>query len=231
MREYLYQCELHSSLPLLTSKSGRCIPFTQYNVALNEMVDFDSWSNEDKCRWLVKCALLRVRAPGCPCWGNDCATNIINICHQSFIIYPGGRLFNTLTYVAYARNRTNWLNTIPEVFFVSGSLKCRGFHLTFKKEEIGPLLMRNEYIQSFQYDSYRCNFNVPLQHRNITSLAPHYNLNCKRDGSTFTGKRYAFDDVCEKSQECISNHRLLDGSKDYYDSLDEKMSNKIIPTC
>jgi hypothetical protein len=231
LRDYLHQCELHPLSPLWTSKSGRCLSFTQYNITLNEVINFNSWSNETKCSWLIKCAFLRVRAPWCSCFGNDCGANITNICRQSFIIHPPGRLFNTLTYTAYARNRTNWFNRMPEAFFVSGSLKCRGFHLTFKKDEIGPLLMNNEYILSFHYDSYWCNFNISLQHRNRTSLAPHYKLNCQRDASTFTGKRYAFNDVCETSRECISNHRLLDNFKDCYDLLDEKMSNKTIPTC
>jgi hypothetical protein len=231
LRECLYQCELCRYYPMWTSKSGRCLTFTHYNVILNESVDFDNWSHEDKCSWLIKCAFLSVQPPWCPCFGNSCSTNITRTCRQSLIIYPIGRLLNTLTYVAYAHNRTNWLNTTPEVFFLSGTLKCRGFHVTFKKDEIGPLSMTNEYIQAFQYDSYWCNFNVQLQHRNTTSLAPHYNLNCHRDAHTFSGIPYTFDDVCEISRECISNHRLLDRSTDCYDSLDEKMSNKITPAC
>jgi hypothetical protein len=231
LRDYAYQCELHKSESLWTSKSGRCLVYSRYNVPLTEINDYENLSNEEKCSWLVRCALVKQKAPWCPCFGNDCAANITRICQQSLIFYPSGRLFNTLINVAYARNRTDWRDTMPDVFFIFGSLKCRGFHLTFKKDEVRPLVMSNVYIESFQYDSYWCNFNLTLQHRNSTSLAPQYNLNCERHRYTFTGKPYAFDDVCEISRECISNHRLLDKSKDCYDSLDEVMSTKIEPSC
>ncbi|CAF1380624.1 unnamed protein product [Rotaria sordida] len=231
LREYLYQCELSRFQPLWTSKSGQCLPLIQYNIMLTEVTDYGSLSIEEKCLWLVKCALIVRQAPWCPCFSNDCAKNISHMCHQSLIIYPFGRVFNTLITVAYARNRTNWHDTKPEVFFISGRLKCRGFHLTFKKDEIGPLLMTNEYIESLQYDSYWCNFNLKLQHRNITSFASHYNLNCERNSYTFSGKPYKFDDVCEISRDCISNHRLLDKVKDCYDSFDEIMSTRIVPAC
>ncbi len=103
------------------------------------MTDYENLSDEEKCLWFVKCALVSKRAPWCSCFGNDCAANISRICQQPLIIYPSGRLFNTLITVAYARNRTNWRDTMPDYFFISGSLKCRGFHLTFKKDEIRPI--------------------------------------------------------------------------------------------
>jgi len=62
LREYLYQCELFRVAPLWTSKSGRCLSFTRYNISLTEMYEFGILSSVQKCSWLVKCALVFVRA-------------------------------------------------------------------------------------------------------------------------------------------------------------------------
>ncbi|UJR19711.1 hypothetical protein I4U23_022845 [Adineta vaga] len=230
-REYLYQCELSRSLPLWTNKQGRCLAFTAYNVNIDEINDFNYWSQDRQCIWLIKCALVFRRAPWCPCFGNDCKEFINKICSSAWIIYPRGRLLNILTYTMYARNHTNWYDTQPESFFLLGSLRCRGFHLTFNQENITSFSMNDEFIRMFQYDFSWCNFNQDLTHQNQSMYAPHFHQDCYHNESNFLGKPSTFDDVCEISRECISDHRLLDRMIDCYDSLDEIIGNRSIPKC
>ena len=63
------------------------------------------------------------------------------------------------------------------------------------------------------------------------SSSMKYADNCWKNSTTFSGHRYAFDDVCNTSKRCISQYRINDGWPDCVSYEDEDVFDSEIDRC
>ncbi|CAF0981912.1 unnamed protein product [Didymodactylos carnosus] len=209
MREYNYICETSLDDSYWTLANGLCWPFKNYNDTT-----YDN-NTTTTCLYLVKCALSGGFELKCPCAGNNCSGLILKHCPWN-IQYPIKPLIRPYISLVY-NNDHNWVDKHPTRIMFRGTIKCRGSQAAATND---LLFLYTLIVHDRLYDSLFCNF-IATQHNN-SLLAPHYDLNCwSQTTKTFNNLPYQFTDICNDTQECLSDYRINDGFSDCFYETDE----------
>jgi hypothetical protein len=214
MREYKYICELSDRYKLWTSINGTCYDSSLIDL-INEEWDEYNQSSDEYCQYLVKCALSDGVKQNCSCTRLNCDDYISQNCSSTIQYPPKGLLTPYL--IAHYSNTRRWSGRKqPEVYKISGSIRCRGYHAKiFINQSIG---VTNTFdIKHLELENMFCNHS----HTWKDTDGPQYHPSCYANVSHTLGKRfpYAFFDVCK---QCISQYRINDGKQDCLRGEDER---------
>ncbi len=214
LRNVAHMCELWYEFPMWTLPDGSCWAFPKpYKEEVNKQ------NVEEYCIYIVRCALSNGHEEQCPCGRvnhtDTCAKRIQDSCPSPEIVYPRRSVIRPYIHSIYFRNRTDWrLDKTPDIFIIAGSVRCRGYQAT-TPPGFGILI---NYGLQMQYNFHlmeRCRFEYRLCQseiavRNESISAPHIHPTCWATDAIRLNK-YAFNDICIESRECVSNYRAQDG--------------------
>jgi hypothetical protein len=221
MREYTYMCELSDQYKLWTSSNGICYDSSTVHL-------FDKKSNKlnetthEYCLYLVKCALSGGMEQNCPCGRLNCDRYIIQNCSSTIQYPPKGLLTPYL--IAHYLNDRKWSGRKqPDFYLTSGSIRCRGYQVK-TQVNISAWLVNTVDRRHIGLADYLCNSYDVLK----DASGPQFHSSCYANVSLTLGKKlpYAFLDVC---QQCISQYRINDGTRDCLNNKDELLQQ--ISTC
>ena len=114
-------CEIHYKMRMWTMPNGRCIGDGEYS-AYSPV----NGTKEEKCQYLLKCALSQGEANGCPCdRGSSKCTELLSQNRSlSRIQYPNGSFVVPFLYFYY--NTTHLRSDVlPNYVLANGKIKCR----------------------------------------------------------------------------------------------------------
>ena len=222
MREFNHMCESNSnpSFKLWTKSNGLCW-FSLDGKYKDPLVNTENvnLSANDKCIFLIRCALSGGLHSGCPCNGTNCTEVMRYVCEKDIVYrYPSAGMTRPWLLHYYNWNRT-WTDSMPDIFRVFGGIKCRGYRIVSKKAlwmDYSPVLVLRRSIEAAF-----CLHDDDATLRD-TESAVQYSVNCWNDTQTFNNRPYAFYDVCKRSHECISQYRIGNGLVDCLDEEDEE---------
>ncbi|CAF3372263.1 unnamed protein product [Rotaria socialis] len=208
-------------------QSGLCWSDKDYNDLRYprwNMINASSLTDDEKCQYLLRCALSRGLEYDCPCNHRNCTQLMIDVCQYSehLIAYPPEALINSCIFMLYNYSRS-MEHRSPQFLEIFGDLKCRGYVFHSKRF----IRLSISYIKTIPISSIShvlCTiFNPDFGY--LESFPPYHNNEfCWNDSLTFNGRPYAVEpDVCTTSGECISQYRINDGSIDCMDRTDEKV--------
>lgn len=224
LRHVVHMCELWYDFPMWTLPDGRCWPFLNlYQEEVNK------YNAEEYCLYLVKCALSGGYEAQCPCGGinhtDTCVSLIRSICPTPEIEYPRRNFLRPYIHAIYFRNRTDWrVDKTPDVFTIHGSVRCRGYQASI------PISNRLELPYGLnipfnldlmirtQFEYYICQSSLAVRNESLTAL--HTHTTCWSTDDLRLNK-YAFNDICNKSRDCISDYRAQDGFWDCGEGEDD----------
>ena len=216
MREYNHICETAVDSTYWTKQDGLCARYGhQDNISLALS------TKDDKCIYLIRCALSKGAEADCPCNGVDCGTRMQDICqHDKMYPYPQRGIIRPWILHSYDWNQ-NWDNPTPNHNQVLGGIRCRGFHskITLTQNLSYSYFDLQSIIGRLIIEPFICTF-VELEYQNRTSQF-QYSETCWDDSFTFNGLPYAFHDICNAARECISQYRIGDGLLDCIQNEDE----------
>ena len=215
LREFSHMCETSTRWHLWTKTNGLCTDLVDYDDPLLNMNN-DRLSDDDKCVYLIRCALSRGLERDCPCDHNNCSKVMEHVCKSAkSYAYPVSGVIRPFIKTYYDWNRDEWLSKTPDHFIAEGSLKCRGFHATINGSELNYTI--------YLIDRTMIDFRVCTEirvHRNVTSSLK-YDQSCWNNSLTFRNRSYAYFNICQVSRECISQYRIRDGYQQCGDEQDE----------
>ena len=219
LRHMNYMCELSPWERAWTMPNGSCWLFEN---------DFDDprlsmsnalLSDDEKCLYLIRCALSDGFERDCQCDRLNCSTLMASVCQRGIVyLYPQGRLIRPYIYTYYVAT-SDYQDKIPQLMDVSGHIRCRGYHGYVPSSANYRLLVLLETVIAFRFDSYVCASNKTLRYPNSIVKYDEY---CWNNSFTFGGHRYAVVDVCKETLRCFSQYRINDGLGDCIDGEDER---------
>ena len=223
-RNLNYMCEVSPHQPAWTLESGLCWPDKDYDDPRYppwNMIYASKLTDEEKCEYLIRCALSKGFEHDCPCNHRNCTEMMMNVCSRPnhLILYPPEGLINQNVLIMY--NYTHSMeNPNFQFFLLSGGLKCRGYF--FQAEFPIPLSIGLALIISPLINHVLCTI-VDSSYGYRDYLSPQQNDQfCWNDSLTFNGRPYAVNSgMCTRSGECISQYRIHDGSPNCFDQQDE----------
>ena len=184
-----------------TMPNGRCTGDTQYSAYLPMNV-----KEEEKCEYLLKCALSRGAANGCPCErGSVRCMNILNLnCSLSTIPYPKGAIIAPFLF-SYFEVTSLYMDVHRSSLLVNGTVKCRHTLVQRTKLTKTNINMTNRHIISTIF----CNGMVsPKEIESNDSLNQCFRANESTD-------------ICKEWNPCLSVTRIKDGWDDCLNGQDE----------
>ena len=219
-RNLNHMCEVSMKHRLWTLPNGMCSIYAGSDDPSLDMVN-TKLSDDDRCRYLIRCALSGGFERDCPCNHLNCFRIMADVCTKnSSYLYPVGAVIRPYIQMYYnPRTRKQWTDPTPDEFKVLGSIKCRGFQVW--TEEPMKLNYDASMIRYPFTDYILCNMDG-LQRNNLSQF--QYSETCWNYSRTFHGQSYAVHDVCRNSGECISQYRIGDGIRDcgyHYNDNDE----------
>lgn len=223
-RNLNYLCEIMKTGAfeyMWTIDGGYCMNF---NLAY-KAEKYDSVSNKDECAFLIKCAFTNGLDTSCVC-DNDCEAQIESIC-PSEIQYPAeGNFITPYLIMKYHRDRYDWMQIIPDEYYVHGSIRCRGYQVITTVDQ-NICINDDKFLQINHIEERFCS--IGLQFANQSG--PQFPVSCWNESKTFDNFTYQHREVC--SYRCFSQYRLRDGIIDCSSSKyeDEQLSlNHSCPT-
>ncbi|CAF4167986.1 unnamed protein product, partial [Adineta steineri] len=215
MREFNHMCELATDFSLWTKPGGLCTGWGYNDTSLILS------SNFEKCIYYIRCALSKGAEIKCPCNGIDCNTLMQDVCrHGGVYPYPVQGIIRPWIKQYYSWEKT-WNRKTPEWTLLVGRFRCRGFHTVLTQADSFTVPLYNLYGHSILEHKF-CS-DILMKHRNIMSLYK-YSASCWNDSFTFSGRPYAFYDICPNSSICFSQYRIADGIPDCAYGEDEDSS-------
>lgn len=210
-RQVNHMCELSFDFSLWTKSDGRCAARGYNDISLVLS------SNEDICRYLIRCALSMGAEIKCPCNGRNCAVLMGRVCIANLsYAYPLKGVIRPWLMQYFSWEQT-WYNKVPTVIYLEGSLRCRGYAIVFTVQNRITVPPNDKKVNTLE--KHVCHI-ASIQNRNYTS-SHQYPLSCWNSSFTFNGRPYAFFDICPESKSCFSQYRIADGWKDCMDNEDE----------
>jgi hypothetical protein len=206
-------CELSDQYKLWTSSNGTCYDTNTLRLFDEKWNKLNETSHE-YCLYLVKCALSGGIEQNCPCGGLKCSNYITQHC-SSTIQYPPKGLLTPYLIAHYINNRQWSGRKQPDFYIMSGSIKCRGYHLQ-TSVDIHAWIKNTIDRRHIGLADYLCNSYGDLK----DASGPQFHSSCYANVSLTLGKKlpYAFLDVCP---QCISQYRINDGTRDCLNNKDE----------
>lgn len=206
LRNTNYMCELIPWRRSWTLPNGLCWfsepSFDDPELSLNNIV----LSNDEKCLYLIRCALSDGYELDCPCNRRNCSTITSVVCNRTVLYrYPRDALVHphVLTYF----NWTHGLrNKKPELVLVGG-IKCRGYYGSFDRSPEIRLSLITEFIMTSAWDALLCLSNEIIM---IYNSSMKYDDDCWKNSRTFNNRSYAIDDICRDTDQCVSQYRIHD---------------------
>ncbi|CAF1530044.1 unnamed protein product [Adineta ricciae] len=205
MREYNHICETAIDRSLWTRSDGHCMDkgFLDRSLVLS--------SSEQKCLYLIRCALSKGAEAQCPCNGPNCAGLMEDVCDRRIYHYPERGIIRPWLVHLYDWERS-LDSSEPTLVVVSGGLRCRGFYANVTAKTESMTVYQAGRLYKHVVELMVCH-DVPLKQRDETSKF-QYSATCWNDSVTFNGLPYAFQDVCPGTSICFSQYRIGDGYSD-----------------
>jgi hypothetical protein len=217
MRHVNYMCELHLSGRGWTLPNGLCSFFEDHFDDLQLSLNDVTLSKDEKCVYLIRCALSDGYELDCPCNRLNCSNIMSSVCEKNDSYrYPPGPLIRPHVFTYY-----NWThgfkNKIPQ-FFLIGGIRCRGYYGSFDQLQAFPMPLTDHLVHLPDWDVYFCSMYGIIRNK---SSPLKYDNDCWKNSRTFNNHSYAFHDVCNLLLQCISQYRINDGIPDCVEHDDE----------
>jgi hypothetical protein len=221
-RNLNFMCEVSEHRRAWTLPNGLCWPDKGYDDPQNppwNMMNMSTLTDDEKCEYLLRCALSDGFERDCPCNSRNCTKLMTDVCpHNSVVVYPSTALINPNVLFYYDYDVSEEKLKIDGLIF-RGSQRCRGFEFKLNNSirvpysyaaimysRINNLCSLSEY--SVGYKDYLSNL--------------QFDKFCYNNSLTFNGRPYAVNlDICDHSTECISQYRIHDGFVDCLTGDDE----------
>ena len=228
-RNLNYMCEVSPHQRAWTLLNGLCwsgdcfddLTYPSWNMLNNSNV-----TSDEKCQYLLRCALSDGLERDCPCNRLNCSQIMSNVCRDnSLLLYPQAGLIspNILFYYELGRSDNIWnvSGMIPR-----GTQRCRGYQATvnnYMRRSFSP-----EAVMHADISSILCTLNEGSMISTNYSSTLQYDKFCYNDSFTFSGRQYAVNpDVCNRSDQCISQYRIRDGFFNcFYGHDEDHLSDK-----
>ena len=211
-RDQSFLCETHASIVMWTMSNGRCNRNETYK-ALTKII----LTEEERCEYLLKCALSQGGAVGCPCTARkeECANALAINCSLETIQYPRGAFPNAYTQLFFNRNRS-LRHFFPDFVLINGSLKWQGTPLN-----VAISMAFNNYS-----NAARAIETTFCAQRNSTKISNQNLFNQCFNLNESTS-------MCDEWNLCMSIHRIRDGNTDCFNKQDEtnRTQNEVEKSC
>lgn len=229
-RESRHMCETNGFVPMWTEYPIKSTdPLILFGSCWRESFypekNYNYLKRNEKCIYLIRCALTNGFGKSCPCGGNGqitCTELMTNLCGNSLYPYPPPKSIDVHIQTYYNGSR-KWHERIPDIIVFSGSVKCRGYRGVLLKEHIGILDEDKIMRLSDRIDIELCR--LPDIYRDLNSSFQLDKFCWTNSSRTFNNRSYAFKDVCQKQGQCISEYRITDG---YHDCSQHEMNDEEI---
>lgn len=216
LRNLNYMCEVSLTYRLWTLSTGKCTNAIAYDDP------FQNWSksnlsDDDKCIYLIRCALSKGLERDCPCNHNNCSRVMEDVCKNDKNQFPRGNLIRPYISTHYQWMR-KWDDKTPDKFYMNGSIKCSEYQVSTRS----PITMKyaRRHVRFNHLDYLMCSSEEVKQ--DYESLF-RYDKFCWNNSLTFNGRPYAYYDVCTETHECISQYRISDEKNDCSHQTDEEV--------
>ena len=228
LRNLNHMCEAFSLDNAWTLPNGMCEFELDYDDPRFNVSTINTNSSET-CAYLLKCALTNGLEHDCPCRiAKSCFDLMLSLCPDPQMIqFPKAGLIRPYIVTFYAA-QTDYDDKTPADFILSGSVRCLGYRAeAFNNTKNGIKIVYNWGFMTNNFKDYHfCSTN--LSERNASSLVKFYPSNCWNDSRTFSNIPYKTF-VCPRSQQCISQYRVLNGMWDCSMRDDEGLNFFISP--
>ena len=221
-RNLNYMCESSPHRRAWTLPNGLCSSdegFDNITYSPWNMMNASTLTNNEKCQYLLRCALSDGFEHDCPCNRLNCTQIMASVCQDGILIYPPSSLIhpNVLLYYNYDHSKNN---LSFGGLIVHGTGRCRGYQFTM--DNYVPLQFSLGTIMYATINNVLCLFSKnSAGHKNYSSIY-QYDQFCYNDSLTFNGHRYAVNpDACHDAGQCISQYRIHDGFSDCLFGEDE----------
>jgi hypothetical protein len=150
---------------------------------------------------------------------------MMNVCPsvgKNFILYPPEGLINPNVFIYYDYTQATE-NSNFQYFFLFKNIRCRGFF--FQAIQGLTMVPHVTHILIPIINHALCaNVNPVVGYRNFSSPLQKDKF-CWNNSFTFNGRPYAVSpDICNDTEECISQYRIHDGMQNCLNIQDEEMS-------
>ena len=200
-RDQYFMCETHRRTRLWTMPNGRCNGDEGYaaDLPINSTMD-------ERCRYLLKCALSRGAAKGCPCQRDTdgCATLLSRHCSLPTIQYPKGAFPAPFLFFYFSTKQLD-ADRSPNLILFNGTVKCRN----------SPISM-NASKDSYFYASLNGLIKYGFCSEQLSPI--RFRSNKSTDGCFRANES---TDICREWNPCMSVTRIKDGSVDCVSADDE----------
>ena len=191
-REQNFLCETHFLIFMWTLPNGRCYESGVYNDS-NE----NNYTRDERCNYLLKCALAGRSEAHCPCQYNSCWKFLNETCSSDSI--PFSKVGIMAPYIFFFYNQTrDFFKFAPDFFRLNGTIKCHGILYNIPPDTFFP---------------------------NISTLGSVEDAVCQWANKNSTCDNYqrslTFSTICNKSRKCLSSYRIRDGFVNCVDKMDE----------
>ena len=193
-RDQYFMCETHRETRMWTMPNSRCTADKEYTA--------DPPTNataEEMCRYLLKCALSRGVARGCPCQRNTigCKSVLSRNCSLPTIQYPEGAFAASFLFFYFQTRQLN-PDFSPNHLLVNGTIKCRD---SFISTNISKNSYLYDSINGIIYSAF-CNEHIsPNRFRSNKSIDGCFRANESTD-------------ICREWNPCMSVTRFKDAVVD-----------------
>ena len=203
-------CELSIDFSLWTKPDGRCAldGYSDTSLVLS--------SDDDTCRYLIRCALSNGAEIKYLCNGRNCAILMkrFYIANLSYAYPLKGVIRPRL--IQYFSWKQTWHDKAPTAIYLEDSFRCRGYATVSTIQNRITVSLDAKEVNTLE--KHVC-YIVPMQNRSDTS-SHRYPLACWNSSFTFNGRPYTLFDICPESKTCFSQYRIADGLKDCMDNED-----------
>ena len=162
-------------------------------------------SDEERCEYLLKCALSQGGEIGCSCHnGSKCAEKLEEMCLLPLIQYPHEAIVAPYLFFLFNRIR-GWINGLPQSILINGTMRCGDDLITvtkiipFERGLDGRRLNEEHFCRPSQNMT-------PSETIDVKQRCHHENESTDR---------------CGEWNPCLSITRINDGSKNCLNGSDE----------
>ena len=122
-RDQYFSCETDRTHFQWTMPNGRCYMLNNDKFLSSPVLNR---TDQDRCEYLLKCALSGGGERDCRCNGSlACQDRFKRLCPLSLVQYPRGAVMSPFTFFYYNRTR-DWQYKWPDLFRINGTVRCRG---------------------------------------------------------------------------------------------------------
>ena len=208
-RDQCFMCETHLTSIQWTMPNGRCYLYANRQYQALQVMNR---SEEERCEYLLKCALSVGGDEGCPCFRDDrCTERLEQGCHLSLIQYPRGGLLAPYIFFLFNRTRDGG-SFVPDGVLLNGTVRCRDSLINVTITTI-PFPITLNVRQVIADHLCPSSPNISLSE---TSVAVH---KCHYVNESV--------DKCGEWNQCLSNTRIRDGLKNCLNERDEEGQGEI----